>query len=87
MRYLITLRLSPNDTTLEHAQALLEPLGLCVDVHYGLVTISPKRSLFVVRVEGDIDEVVLNSLSEVMGVHGDVKIAPIRSAKDNSKGG
>lgn len=86
MRYLITLQLSPPDATLEHAQALLEPHGLCVDVHYGLVAISPKRRLFVVRVEGDIDEEVLNSLFEVIGVHGDIKIAPIGSANNDSKG-
>ena len=86
MRYLITLRLTPADRTLEHAQSLLEPLGLGVDAQYGLVMISPKRSIFVVRVEGDINEETLTALPEVVGVHGDPKIAPIGKDHEDNKG-
>ena len=86
MRYLITLRLTPTDRTFGHAQSLLEPFGLGVDAQYGLVMISPKRSLFVVRVEGDINEDALVALPEVVGVHGDPKIAPIGKRNDDNKG-
>ena len=86
MRYLITLRLAPADATLKHAQTLLEPLGLSIDTRYGLVAISPKRSLFVVRVEGEVNEDALNALAEVVGVHGDIKIAPIGNTDGHDKG-
>lgn len=86
MRYLITLRLAPKDSTFEHVQSLLKPLGLGADTHYGLVMISPKRNLFVVRVEGDINEEALTALPEVVGVYGDTKIAPIEKRNDNNKG-
>ena len=86
MRYLITLRLSPPHTTLEYAQDLLEPLGLRIDTQYGLVSISPKRNLYVVRVLGEISEEALNALVEVVGVHGDIKIAPIENTDEHDKG-
>ena len=86
MRYLITLRLAAKDSTFEHAQSLLKPFGLGVDVHYGLVMISPKRNLYVVRVEGEINEQALTALPEVVGVHGDPKIAPILKRNENNKG-
>jgi hypothetical protein len=86
MRYLITLRLTPADRTFEHAQKLLEPFGLRADAQYGLVLISPKRSLFVVRVEGDIKDEALRALPEVVGVHGDPKIAPIGKPDEDNKG-
>jgi hypothetical protein len=86
MRYLITLRLTPADSSLDHAQHLLKPFGLRVDAQYGLVLISPKRSLYVVRVEGDIEEAALSALPEVVGVHGDPKIAPIGKDHEDNKG-
>lgn len=86
MRFLITLKLTPEVSTFEHALSLLKPLGLEVDVDYGLVMISPKRNLFVVRVEGDISEDALSALSEFVGVHGDPNIAPIEKGSDNTKG-
>ena len=87
MRYLITLRLDADDATLAHARALVEPYGLKVDTDYGLVSISPKRGLYVVRVEGDPEDADSVALSEeVAGVHGDVKIAPIDPDDTGSKG-
>jgi hypothetical protein len=87
MRYLITLRLAPHDATLAHARALVEPYGLKVDTDYGLVSISPKRGLYVVRVDGDPGDADSVALSEeVVGVHGDVKIAPIDPDDTGSKG-
>jgi hypothetical protein len=87
MRYLITLRLDPHNATLAHARALVEPFGLKVDTDYGLVSISPKRGLYVVRVDGDPGDADSVALSEeVVGVHGDVKIAPIGPDNTGSKG-
>jgi hypothetical protein len=42
--------------------------------------------LFVVRVVGDINEEALNALAEVVGVHGDIKIAPIGNTNEQDKG-
>lgn len=87
MRHLITLRMSPaGEATLERARALLRPLGLAPDDRYGLVCISPKRGLYVVRVEGAVDRRMLETVPEVVGVHGDAKIAPIGSADEELKG-
>ena len=86
MRYLITLRLTPADARLDRVQKRLEPLGVQLDSGYGLVSISPKRRLYVARAEGEIDEQVLQDVPEVVGVHGDAKIAPIGSADEDRKG-
>ena len=85
MRYLITLKFAPFEATLEHARELLEPFGLTVDVAFGLVSISPKRGLYVVRVEGEVNNELLSTLPEVVGVHGDVKIAPIKKTDDENR--
>ena len=82
MRYLITLKFAPSEATLAQARELLEPFGLVVDVAYGLVIISPKRGLYVVRVEGGINNEQLSALPEVVGVHGEVKIAPIQQSDE-----
>ena len=66
---------------------MVEPYGLKVDTDYGLVSISPKRGLYVVRVDGDPGDADSVALSEeVVGVHGDVKIAPIDPDDTGSKG-
>lgn len=78
MLYLITLKFTNTEATLARAQDLLEPLGLMPDSDYGLIMISPKRGLYVVRVEGDINNEQLLALPEVVGVHGDSRIAPIK---------
>jgi hypothetical protein len=87
MRYLITLRIEPPDATLAHVQAALEPSGLTVDTDYGLVSISPKRGLYVVRADGNPEDADSAALAEeVVGVHGDVKIAPIEPVKAGREG-
>ena len=85
MRHLITLKLTPSEATLQHARELLQPLGLTVDVAYGLVIISPKRGLYVVRVEGEVNNEQLSALPEVVGVHGDVRIAPFDKTNDENR--
>jgi hypothetical protein len=77
MRCLITLQLSPPNNTLDYIRGLPGLSDLAIDESYGLVAISPKRGLYVVRVSGDLDEAALSAVTEVRGVHGDVRIAPI----------
>ncbi len=84
MRYLVTLKFAPSEATLVRARELLELLGLTVDDAYGLVSISPKRGLYVVRVEGEVNNEQLSALPEVVGVHGDVHIAPIKKTNDEN---
>ena len=83
MRYLITLKFVPSEAKLARARELLQPLGLTIDEAYGLVSISPKRGLYVVRVEGKVNNELLSALPEVVGVHGDVKIAPFNKDNDD----
>lgn len=85
MPYLITLKLDPSKATLTRTQELLETLGLTVDDTYGLVNISPKRGLYVVRIEGEVNEEQLMALPEIVGVHGDVRIAPFSNTNDDNK--
>lgn len=77
-RYLITLQLSPQENSLEYVKGLPGLKELEIDENYGLILISPKRSLYTIRVSGDIDADTLISLQpKVKGVHGDPKISPI----------
>lgn len=78
MQYLVTLQLEPPLNSLEQVKQLSGIQDLDVDEEYGLVLISPKRHLYVVRVSGEIDSDQLMAMQPlVKGVHGDVKIAPI----------
>jgi len=77
MAYLITLQLSPPHNTFSYVRGLPGLKGLAIDDAYGLVAISPKRDLYVIRASGDIDEAAVSAVAEVKGIHADVKIAPI----------
>jgi hypothetical protein len=85
MRQLITLHLEPPDNTLEHVLSLPGLGGLAIDRDYGLVAISPKRGLYVIRVSGPIDREAIMPLPEVRGIHGDVGVAPIAPGKTTPK--
>lgn len=86
MRSLITLQLPSPTNTLEYVKRLSGFKGLDIDDGYGLVAVSPKRNLYVIRVRGDIDANLLKSLHpEVKGVHGDVRIAPFESQAPNKE--
>ena len=86
MHSLITLKLTPEDCALEHVESLLQPFGIKVDSDYGVVMISPKRRLYVVRAEGEVDAAQLKILPEVVGVYGDPKIVPIEKQEDTGNG-
>lgn len=77
MNQLVTLELEPTDNTLEYARALPVLRELEIDISYGLVCISPKRNLYVVRVNGPIEQERLMAVPQVKGVHGDPKISTL----------
>ena len=86
MRYLITLNLSPPNNSLEYVKQLDGIKDLEIDEDYGLVLISQKRDLYVIRVSGDIDSQKLMEIQPlVKGVHGDIKIAPTESQEEEDK--
>lgn len=77
MRYIVTLKLTPPSNSLDTVRNLPGFKEVLVDEAYGLVPISPKRNLYVIRVLGDLDPTELMSIQpEVTGVHGDLKIEP-----------
>jgi hypothetical protein len=76
MVHLVTLKLAPPHNTLRHVRGLPVLENLAVDEAYGLVAISPKRNLYVIRVSGEIDRDSLLAVAEVHAVHADVRIAP-----------
>ncbi len=80
-RYLITLRLEPPQDSFEHVRQLRGLHGVEIDEGYGLVPISPKRHLYVIRVYGSIDiEQLKVEQPEVKGVHGDVRVGPMETS-------
>jgi hypothetical protein len=78
-RFLITLYLLPNENTIQFVKQLPGFKEIEIDEDYGLIVISPKRNLYVVRVSGDIDPDKLMSIQpKVKGVHTDVKVVPTK---------
>lgn len=83
MCYLITLNLPPPNNSLSDVRQLDGIKDLEIDENYGLVLISPKRNLYVIRVSGHIDTQSLMAIQPlVKGVHGEIKVAPIESQEE-----
>lgn len=77
MNYLVTLHLLPPQNCLAEVKVLAGIKDLNIDENYGLVLISPKRNLYVIRVSGDLDQQQLMAVQPLIkGIHGDVKISP-----------
>ena len=72
---LITLELLAPDNTLDYVCALPVLKDVVVDREYGLVLVSPKRNLYVIRVDGKPDRERLLQDSHIRAVHGDVRIS------------
>jgi len=77
MATLIKLRLPPSRQQLTDVQALPGLVGLHLDPKFGVVCISPRESLCVVRADS-VDQLDRRQqLSpEILGVYGDVRISP-----------
>lgn len=85
MQQIITFQLSPPNNSLSYVQSLPAMSEVEIDESYGLVQISPKRQLYVVRVSGPIDQDSVLAIPEVKGIYGDVNIAPITPAAGNEE--
>ena len=81
--YTIKLQLVPPNNTFDYVRRIHGLDELNIDEDYGLVSISPKRGLYIIRVLGDIDINRIRALPEVKGVYGEVRIAPIDNENNN----
>ena len=82
MPHLINLQLSPPNNSLRYVCRLPGLDRAAIDESYGLVAISPKRSLYVIRVSGPFDRTAVLALPEVKGIHADVRISAIEPDAD-----
>ncbi|MEH6472749.1 MAG: hypothetical protein V7752_16015 [Halopseudomonas sp.] len=85
MQHIITFQLSPPNSTLDYVRSLPGMSGVEIDESYGLVAISPKRQLYVVRASDPIDQDSVLAIPEVKGIYGDVNIAPIAQSAGNEE--
>lgn len=76
MTYLITLYLKPPDNTLQFVKRLSWTKNLMIDDQYGLILISPKRSLYTIRVTGELpsSQLLTQYPDVIKGIHADVRI-------------
>jgi len=80
MSSLIVLSLSPDEANLNYVKNLPGLKELNIDDNYGLVLISPKRGLYAIRVNGEIDLEKLRAIQpKVKGVYPDTPIAPFQT--------
>lgn len=83
MTVMIKLHL-PNSSSLEMVQQLPGLKDLALDSRFGVVPISPKESLYVVRTEAVSDLELRKQLSpEILEVYGDVRISTTRGLKES----
>jgi hypothetical protein len=77
MAAMIKLRLPAGPHDLSEVQALPGLAGLRLDPKFGIILISPRDSLYVVRADAVDDLERRRGLSpEILGAYGDVRIAP-----------
>ena len=81
--YIIMLKLISPYNTLDHVRRIPGLEKLNVDESYGVVSVSSKRGLYVIRVSGELDIDRIRAIPEVAGVYGDVRIAPFNEEKNN----
>ena len=83
MAVMIKLRLSSPSPRLEHVRALPGVAGLDLDQRFGVVCISPKESLYVVRVDAvDNFDGRRKASPELLEVYGDVRIGTFQQPKN-----
>jgi len=79
MAVMIKLKLQAPNPSLQDVLDLPGMRGLQVDEAFGLICISPKDQLYVVRVQAiDNLEGRRKQSPEILGAYGDVRIAPFR---------
>jgi hypothetical protein len=78
-RYLVTLELTSDQSSLEYVKELPGLANLQVDEKFGVINISPKENLYVIRVSGELDpEQLMSNQPQVKAVHGDAKIGAMK---------
>lgn len=78
MRYLVTLQLNRNQKSVEDVKHLAGFQDVNIDNNYGVVTISPKRNLYAIRVLGNLDVNQLKATQpKVQEIYGDTSIASV----------
>ena len=76
MQVLIKLKLARDSANLSSVRSLPGMRGIALDPAYGVVCISPREGLYVVRADGIDDVEERQALSpELLGVYGDVRIS------------
>ena len=85
MQHLITLQLFPPNNRFSDVLGLPGLAEVEIDRSYGLVSISPKRGLYTIRVLGNVDRDKLMAIPEVYGVYGDVRVAPIDPTNNDAQ--
>jgi hypothetical protein len=78
-RYLLTLVLKPEQSSLEKVKGFSGLRGVEIDEKFGVISISPEENLYVIRVSYDSDpDRLISRQPEVKGVYGDARIAAMR---------
>jgi hypothetical protein len=81
MRAMIMLELGDGERTLDFVNSLGWARNLTIDEQYGVVVVSPSKSLYVIRVEGDVVTIAaLHSEGgdRIAGVYPDAPIGSTR---------
>lgn len=78
-RYLVTLELTSDQSSLEYVKELPGLANLQIDEEYGVINISSKKNLYVIRVSGELEpEQLMSNQPQVKAVHGDAKIGGMK---------
>lgn len=78
-RYLVTLQLKSDQNSLEDIKEFPGLKNVEIDENYGLINVSPKRNLYVIRVKGYLDpEQLMSKQPQVKGVSGDTRVVAMR---------
>jgi hypothetical protein len=82
MAVMIKLKLTSPSPSPDHVRVLPGMAGLDLDQRFGVVCISPKQSLYVIRVEAvDNFESRRRASPELLEVYGDVRIGTTQQPK------
>lgn len=83
-RSMVKLELEPGEASLSHVRGLEGIKDLNVDEDFGLICISPKRRLYTIRIDGNVDRDTLMAVQpRVKGVYGEMKVSQIKDRNAN----
>lgn len=77
-RYLITLELDPKHSSLRDVKKFTGLKKLNIDKKFGVINVSSRDNLYVVRATGDINpQQLIATQPEIKRIHGDSYISPM----------